>query len=48
MTENFRLLMIGAMYENGGNTSHRFWMGTHNYLCIHLNHSQALNMLMTI
>lgn len=27
MTENFRLLMIGAMYENGGNTSHRFLDG---------------------
>lgn len=24
---NFRLLMIGAMYENGGNTSHRFLDG---------------------
>ncbi len=24
MTENFRFLMIGAMYENGGNTTHRF------------------------
>lgn len=27
MTENFRLLMIGAMYENGGNTTHRFLDG---------------------
>ena len=24
---NFRLLMIGAMYENGGNTTHRFLDG---------------------
>jgi hypothetical protein len=23
MSEGFRLLMIGAMYENGGNTTHR-------------------------
>src|SRR5262245_1820114 len=27
MTADFRLLMIGAMYENGGNTSHRFLDG---------------------
>src|SRR5690348_7438882 len=27
MTENFSLLMIGAMYENGGNTTHRFLDG---------------------
>jgi hypothetical protein len=27
MTDNFRLLMIGAMYENGGNTTHRFLDG---------------------
>jgi hypothetical protein len=27
MTENFRLLMLGAMYENGGNTTHRFLDG---------------------
>lgn len=27
MTEKFRLLMIGAMYENGGNTTHRFLDG---------------------
>jgi hypothetical protein len=27
MTDDFRLLMIGAMYENGGNTSHRFLDG---------------------
>src|SRR5208337_4508818 len=24
---NFRLLMLGAMYENGGNTTHRFLDG---------------------
>jgi hypothetical protein len=27
MTDDFRLLMIGAMYENGGNTTHRFLDG---------------------
>ena len=27
MTSDFRLLMIGAMYENGGNTVHRFLDG---------------------
>jgi hypothetical protein len=27
MTDRFRLLMLGAMYENGGNTSHRFLDG---------------------
>jgi sulfotransferase family protein len=27
MTTDFRLLMIGAMYENGGNTTHRFLDG---------------------
>ena len=27
MNEAFRLLMIGAMYENGGNTTHRFLDG---------------------
>ena len=27
MSNNFRLLMIGAMYENGGNTTHRFLDG---------------------
>jgi hypothetical protein len=27
MDNDFRLLMIGAMYENGGNTSHRFLDG---------------------
>jgi hypothetical protein len=27
MSENFRLLMLGAMYENGGNTTHRFLDG---------------------
>src|ERR1700759_4994157 len=25
--ENFRLIMISAMYENGGNTTHRFLDG---------------------
>ena len=27
MSSEFRLLMIGAMYENGGNTTHRFLDG---------------------
>jgi hypothetical protein len=27
MSDEFRLLMIGAMYENGGNTTHRFLDG---------------------
>ena len=27
MSQDFRLLMIGAMYENGGNTTHRFFDG---------------------
>lgn len=27
MTREFRLLMLGAMYENGGNTTHRFLDG---------------------
>lgn len=27
MSSDFRMLMIGAMYENGGNTSHRFLDG---------------------
>jgi hypothetical protein len=27
LQDNFRLLMIGAMYENGGNTTHRFLDG---------------------
>ena len=27
MSNNFKLLMLGAMYENGGNTTHRFLDG---------------------
>src|SRR3954465_10787752 len=27
MTTDFRFLMLGAMYENGGNTTHRFLDG---------------------
>ena len=27
MASEFRLLMLGAMYENGGNTTHRFLDG---------------------
>src|SRR5438105_3346356 len=30
MSDNFRLLMISAMYENGGNTTHRFLDGHPN------------------
>ena len=29
MTSDFRLLMLSAMYENGGNTTHRFLDGHH-------------------
>ena len=39
MTEDFRLLMIGAMYENGGNTTHRFLDG-HPELCVYPFESQ--------
>ena len=35
-----RLLMIGAMYENGGNTSHRFLDG-HPQLCVYPFESQV-------
>ena len=27
MSDDFRLLMLGAMYENGGNTTHRLLDG---------------------
>jgi hypothetical protein len=39
MTEAFRLLMIGAMYENGGNTTHRFLDG-HEELFVYPFESQ--------
>jgi hypothetical protein len=39
MTDDFRLLMIGAMYENGGNTTHRFLDG-HEELVVYPFESQ--------
>lgn len=36
---DFRLLMIGAMYENGGNTTHRFLDG-HPQMCVYPFESQ--------
>jgi hypothetical protein len=39
MTQNFPLLMIGAMYENGGNTTHRFLDG-HPQLAVYPFESQ--------
>lgn len=39
MTADFRLLMLGAMYENGGNTSHRFLDG-HRQLYVYPFESQ--------
>ena len=40
MSETFRLLMIGAMYENGGNTTHRFLDG-HPQLFVYPFESQV-------
>ena len=39
MDSPFRLLMIGAMYENGGNTTHRFLDG-HPQMCVYPFESQ--------
>ncbi len=39
MTDDFRLLMIGAMYENGGNITHRFLDG-HSQLYVYPFESQ--------
>lgn len=39
MSDDFRFLMIGAMYENGGNTSHRFLDG-HPQLLVYPFESQ--------
>jgi hypothetical protein len=39
MSNEFRLLMIGAMYENGGNTTHRFLDG-HPQMCVYPFESQ--------
>jgi hypothetical protein len=38
-SSDFRLLMIGAMYENGGNTTHRFLDG-HPQMCVYPFESQ--------
>jgi hypothetical protein len=46
MTEDFRLLMIGAMYENGGNTTHRFLDG-HDQLFVYPFESQPGTRLVT-
>jgi hypothetical protein len=40
MSNDFRLLMIGAMYENGGNTTHRFLDG-HPELLVYPFESQV-------
>jgi hypothetical protein len=40
MSGNFRLLMLGAMYENGGNTTHRFLDG-HPQLFVYPFESQV-------
>jgi hypothetical protein len=39
MSSDFRLLMLGAMYENGGNTTHRFLDG-HPQMCVYPFESQ--------
>ena len=36
---NFKLLMISAMYENGGNTTHRL-LDVHPQLCVYPFESQ--------
>jgi hypothetical protein len=46
MNEDFRFLMIGAMYENGGNTSHRFLDG-HPQLYVYPFESQVGTRLVT-
>lgn len=46
MSDEFRLLMIGAMYENGGNTSHRFLDG-HPQLRVYPFESQLGTRLVT-
>src|SRR5262249_15888540 len=40
MSSDFRLLMLGAMYENGGNTTHRFLDG-HPQLFVYPFQSQV-------
>ncbi|MBF0386293.1 MAG: sulfotransferase [Candidatus Omnitrophica bacterium] len=39
MGKEFKLLMLGAMYENGGNTTHRFLDG-HPQMCVYPFESQ--------
>ena len=46
MSDDFRLLMIGAMYENGGNTTHRFLDG-HPQLFVYPFESQLGTRLVT-
>ena len=46
MSDDFRLLMIGAMYENGGNTTHRFLDG-HPELFVYPFESQIGTRLVT-
>jgi hypothetical protein len=46
MSDDFRLLMIGAMYENGGNTTHRFLDG-HPQLFVYPFESQVGTRLVT-
>lgn len=46
MTTDFRLLMIGAMYENGGNTTHRFLDG-HPQMFVYPFESQLGTRLVT-
>ena len=40
MTNDLRLLMIGAMYENGGNTTHRF-LDAHPQMLVYPFESQV-------
>lgn len=46
MQQNFRLVMISAMYENGGNTTHRFLDG-HSQLAVYPFESQLGTHLVT-
>ena len=40
MHKDFRLVMLGAMYENGGNTTHRFLDG-HPQMFVYPGESQV-------
>src|SRR5215210_9313646 len=46
MVDDFRLLMLGAMYENGGNTTHRFLDG-HPQMFVYPFESQLGTRLVT-